>query len=1139
MPQAPAAGSAGWPRPPGIPGLRALWPTPRMRAAVYTLLEKLAGCAAGVAEFIETGLDRAQAWRTGSGRRLAFTDDITWRWSILLAEKQVFTATQAMVKKSGTARGRYSGIKASDKLLVFLPELIQNAISRGCIKKDDWTKAAQEDLTETLYDPVISSFEAVVVFADASGFTALTERLAKQPHGAEEIGDCLNNFFGGLIAIVASFGGDVLKFSGDAITILWPIAQNPKGTVDRIGAVMAACQCCLEVQKQVQNFGHTPVDGVTLTLHIGMGFGQLTTLQIGGLLDRWEFCTAGVPFEEVAIAEPLAKPGETVVSPSVRKVLAETKDRSKRNCFSFKELQAKDGYALLASGSSVAPSARASNTPEKSERRVLLSLDQQLVGRYVPAAAMRSFLKNQTHLDPEPEMRRVSVIFLNIRGLEPGSNRSDAGRTQRVFKVLQRSCYAFEGSINKFLVDDKGMLLLCVFGLPPVSHYDDPLRAVLAGERFCNTLAEECLDGRVGVATGTVWCGTVGSASRREYTVLGDTVNLSARLMAQADANTVRVDHATFQACKQTLLFQELGLTSVKGKQDQIQIYRFSGRLLPRKDRESRQISKKLCTWRLWPARTRLLESLERQLRHPQGPGGVVYVHGGPGRGKTELVEDIKAWAKQQDFCILAGQNQNPTGTFSIPRLCWQEVFDRLLTEARTNPKWRRASSRGTLHLLRELLLAAGAGEDLLEWMPLLRLVVPQLDFGPNVVNAMVDRDELHAASRPLRMVTLCQLLMQAFNDTSASKGTVVLLHCRRSTSFFQETSAVDGCLAKGLAELATQHRYTGGKPLILCVVAREAMLPSQEIVGMAKQLGGFVHVTNFSYQETQEYMAHWLGSPAGVDSRLASYVYETSGGNPLGIDILCKNLQKNGVLRCSPEGWAEPASGWEGPDRLRTLPYPDVLIGMATASFEVLTHDEQAIVKNAAVCSQEADSDFSMTVYVADLAFTLGMPLEKVAEGSRKLVALGIFREAQEVVPPSGTRRGLSLLKRSHTTASGRACEHASPQRDDSRIVEFSAIAFFSELHRHVALSLVLKSRQDKIHNQLQQGDDEEEEDDTQSEEWCNNKDRAGLEQLQEEEEDAGEESCCADANGRSMQLQAVMDRQASEKGRKPKPVN
>ena len=95
-----------------------------------------------------------------------------------------------------------------------------------------------------------------------------------------------------------------------------------------------------------------------------------------------------------------------------------------------------------------------------------------------------------------------------------------------IVSACQRSIYAMEGSLNKFVVDDKGVLLLACFGLPPLSHFgDDPVRATIASMRMLDVLKAEGCTGQCGVATGQVWCGVIGNQNRKEYTVLGDVVN--------------------------------------------------------------------------------------------------------------------------------------------------------------------------------------------------------------------------------------------------------------------------------------------------------------------------------------------------------------------------------------------------------------------------------------------------------------------------------------------------------------------------------------------------------------------------------------------------------------------------------------
>lgn len=85
-----------------------------------------------------------------------------------------------------------------------------------------------------LTEPISERFPAAVLFADISGFTALTERLAEQgPAGAETLTRELNSYFGRMIDIITSHGGDIVKFAGDALTAIWPappLSSPPLGS---------------------------------------------------------------------------------------------------------------------------------------------------------------------------------------------------------------------------------------------------------------------------------------------------------------------------------------------------------------------------------------------------------------------------------------------------------------------------------------------------------------------------------------------------------------------------------------------------------------------------------------------------------------------------------------------------------------------------------------------------------------------------------------------------------------------------------------------------------------------------------------------------------------------------------------------
>jgi len=94
---------------------------------------------------------------------------------------------------------------------------------------------------------------------------------------------------------------------------------------------------------------------------------------------------------------------------------------------------------------------------------------------------------------------------------------------QNTVITLQKCVYSLEGSLNKLVMDDKGSTLICVWGLSPLSHDDDAIRAVLCALNMRKQLMKEVKCAcNIGIATGVVFAGVVGtSGSRKEFSVIG------------------------------------------------------------------------------------------------------------------------------------------------------------------------------------------------------------------------------------------------------------------------------------------------------------------------------------------------------------------------------------------------------------------------------------------------------------------------------------------------------------------------------------------------------------------------------------------------------------------------------------------
>ena len=215
---------------------------------------------------------------------------------------------------------------------------------------------------------------------------------------------------------------------------------------------------------------------------------------------------------------------------------------------------------------------------------------EQAIKGYVPNSVLPMLLRGSYEDDMKwaNETRRVAVMFVNL-GLQEHNllaagdvrQRDAMEQVHNVLVGVQKAVYHYEGSVNKFLMDDKGSTLIACFGLSPVSHHNDALRAVLSALYICERLFDLSFPASVGITVGDVFCGVVGSTTRREYTVLGDSVNLAARLMQKSCTLTesgrptggIIVDEVCRNECRGQLEFQRLEPIHVKGKADKIKIF--------------------------------------------------------------------------------------------------------------------------------------------------------------------------------------------------------------------------------------------------------------------------------------------------------------------------------------------------------------------------------------------------------------------------------------------------------------------------------------------------------------------------------------------------------------------------------------
>ena len=293
-----------------------------------------------------------------------------------------------------------------------------------------------------------------------------------------------------------------------------------------------------------------------------------------------------------------------------------------------------------AAGVSTQPPAAADPSPASSSHPS--SLDQ-----FAPPELLAKLENARRDGAMAGERRIVTMLFCDVKGSTAAASRLDpeewADIMNGAFEYMIRPVYKYEGIIARLMGD----AILAFFGAP-ITHEDDPQRAILAGLEIVAGIKpyrEQVrrqwgfdFDVRVGINTGLVVVGAVGSDLRMEYTALGDAINLAARMEQTAMPGTVQIAEPSHKLVAPLFDFEDLGRIEVKGKDEPVQVYRVlhpkaqPGRLRGLIGLESPLVGR--------DAEMQALRAAIVDLR--QGRGQIVSIMGEAGLGKSRLVAELR-----------------------------------------------------------------------------------------------------------------------------------------------------------------------------------------------------------------------------------------------------------------------------------------------------------------------------------------------------------------------------------------------------------------------------------------------------------------------------------------------------------------
>ncbi|MDX1449809.1 MAG: adenylate/guanylate cyclase domain-containing protein, partial [Acidimicrobiia bacterium] len=383
--------------------------------------------------------------------------------------------------------------------------------------------------------------DGTLCFVDISGFTKLSEKLARRGRiGAEELTDVLDRVFGEMLRLAYDRGGSLLKFGGDALLLMFEGDDHPLQGVSAAIEMRAALRQATKIP--------TSVGRIALRMSVGLHTGPIDLYRVGD--SHREVIITGDVATTTTDMEAAADANEILISPDLARALPHDAAGEPKG----------PGVLLRwrkAPVAAVGPHHRAAVGADVIEGCLPTVLRQNLIGGIA-----------------EPEHRVATVGFVKFKGI--GQAMADGGPdhvADNLDELVRSVQQAVDSEGVTFLasdIDADGGKIILTTGAP-VTQEDDEGRMLRAVRQIAD--AGTALPLRIGVNRGHVFAGEIGTPFRSTYTVMGDTVNLAARLMAAAPAGGVYVAPTVLDRSRTLFDATPLEPFRVKGKAEPVQAY--------------------------------------------------------------------------------------------------------------------------------------------------------------------------------------------------------------------------------------------------------------------------------------------------------------------------------------------------------------------------------------------------------------------------------------------------------------------------------------------------------------------------------------------------------------------------------------
>lgn len=742
-----------------------------------------------------------------------------------------------------------------------------------------------------VFENRIDSFEGTVVYFDIVDFSNWVFSFIKdESKGVEEVNKILTEYYTRFINPIRRLGGTVYQFAGDSILVGFPNVEN-ESSLENINRALSAIS---DFYIKIKYLNHEVMlkNSHEIKFRIGVSYGTYNEVIIGSDDHSYQAVVIGNTIDEAIKAERLTNINRICISETVHDLKSFT---------NLKKVDPQGYYILKDHIFENIDFEEVFNTSEMMKNPKFFKRCKQYINKEVYKRAISGYKILHS------EHREITCLLIRFDGTDYKNQiKESVNKLNSFYKLIQEEADRYGGVLLNPDLSDKGNVFIVVFGAPKALEKKENFALQLALKLKENYSTYGFINKLYcGISTGRAYCGDFGSMVRKDYSIIGNVINIAARLMTHSEECGIYIDKRTKDRLDDEYVLSDMGTVTLKGIKDDINIFEVTQRLIASRENEHIENDVQIIgrEKELQFISTRYNTSLDKN-------GNCLGIIADAGVGKTLLANSFLSQLNTSKVKIIQGRCflYEKNSLYYLWREILYSYFDLSLTVEK-----EKVIDRVTAQLQSEM------GEDIKEWIPMfLKLMSIEIEESSRIKSILPE----------LKESILFNLLGKLLVDKSYEIPLILFLE---DIHWIDDKSQVLlKYLISQIGKAGIFIVYTSRNKDFVSSVSRYPQFSTLLVDNLEKDAARIFIRSIMKLKEPNE--------------QLEDQILHASQCNPFFIDTIIKSIRDKKIIDCDESG-----SFYINKD-IKEIEIPTSIKNVILSRIDNLDSQEQLVIKTASV---------------------------------------------------------------------------------------------------------------------------------------------------------------------------------------------